>query len=403
MPTLARTTGAFARFAGLVVGRPLTPAQAGWLAGVPALLLLAPAMIPGQVFWLGLPAAVIVAGVARVGSRGRGASVVALLLVLLVAGLLLRAWQYQVGWSGVLAVTADAIRRVEAGLSPWNVPYASSLPPGEPFPYGPAVLAWYWPFLRAGLDLRWVEVAGACGLLLGLVATRRLVGLAVAALTPVLWMVASDGSNDTSAGIVLLLALLLVKRGPAAGGVGLGLAGAFKLHALAWAPGLVLLGGWPALAAFSVTTLGAWAPALLLVGPGPILDSLRWAEGIHDQPGWSLAGVVQQASGGTAPPAWPFTVARWAGGALATAVVVLHARRVRPRAPSWGAFLVGGLAIWIVVLYAGWWSTHGYLAQVAPILCWELDELAGLRRPRRHEGSQAGCAAADARVARVTM
>jgi hypothetical protein len=192
-------------------------------------------------------------------------------------------------------------------------------------------------------------------------------------------MVASDGSNDTSAGIILLAALLLVKRGAVPGGIGLGIAGGFKFHALAWAPGLIMLGGVPALAALTLSSLAIWAPALLFVGPGPILASLRWAEGLHDWAGWSLAGFLEKIVGGTLER-WPFEVLRWAGGAAAAGAVVLDAWRRRPGPVTWGAFLAGGLAIFLVVLYTGYWSTHGYLAQLAPILCWELDDLAASQR-----------------------
>ncbi len=379
-PIAGDLPAALARVVGRVAGRQLEPGQAAWLAGVPTLLLLVPSMIPGQVFWLGVPAFVAVALVARTVRPGPRA--VWVLLALLAAGMACRIWLYGEGWSGVLAVTGAAIDRVQAGLSPWNVAYPESIPPGEPFPYGPTELAWYWPASLLGLDLRWVELAGSIGLLVALAARGRAIGLAVAALAPVLAAVASDGSNDTSAGIVLLLALLLVKRGPIHGGLGLGIAGAFKFHALAWAPGLVMLGGLPALAALVLASFATWAPALLLVGPGPIMASLLWAERLHDWAGWSLAGFIESIVGGKVP-SWPFAITRWAGGALAAGAVVVHAWRRRPTPPSWGAFLAGGLAIFLVVLYASHWSTPGYLAQIAPILCWEIDDLTGARAVHR--------------------
>ena len=363
-----------ARAVGRVAGRQLDPGQAAWLAGVPALLLLVPATIPGQLFWLGVPAFAAVALVARKVRPGPRTALA--LLLLLAAGVAFRMWLYGYGWSGVLSVTGAAIDRMRAGLSPWNVGYPNSIPPGEPFPYGPTELAWYLPFALLRFDLRWVEFACSCALLVALAARGRPIGLAVAAFTPVLAMVASDGSNDTSAGIVLLVALLLAKRGSIRGGVGLGIAGGFKFHALAWTPGLVMIGGLPALAALVLASLAIWAPALLLVGPGPILASLRWAEGLHDWAGWSLAGFIQSFVGGKVP-SWPFAITRWAGGALVVGAVVVDAWRRRPAALSWGAFLAGGLAIFLVVLYASYWSSHGYLAQVAPILCWEVDDLAG--------------------------
>ena len=145
-----------------------------------------------------------------------------------------------------------------------------------------------------------------------------------------------------------------------------------------------------------MTTLAIWAPALLLVGPGPIIASLLWAERLHDWAGWSLAGVLQWI-GGEQLPSWPFAITRWAGGLLTVSLVLLDAGRRRRAALPWGVFLAGGLAVFLVVLYAGYWSTHGYLAQVAPILCWELDELAGARSgqaPAPRRGSRSRPAAA---------
>ena len=177
-----------------------------------------------------------------------------------------------------------------------------------------------------------------------------------------------------------------MKRGPIQGDVGLGIAGAFKFHALAWAPGLVMFGGLPALAGLVLASFATWAPALLLVGPGPILASLLWAERLHDWAGWSLAGFIESIGGGKVP-SWPFAITRWAGGALAAGAVVVHAWRRRPAPTSWGTFLAGGLAIFLVVLYSGYWSTPGYLAQIAPILCWEIDDLVGARPVRRSVAS----------------
>lgn len=60
----------------------------------------------------------------------------------------------------------------------------------------------------------------------------------------------------------------------------------------------------------------------------------------------------------------------------ATALLGLRAAR------SWAGVLAAGLATYLVVLFAGYWASLDYLAAVAPILCWELDDLAGFG-PRR--------------------
>ena len=39
--------------------------------------------------------------------------------------------------------------------------------------------------------------------------------------------------------------------------------------------------------------------------------------------------------------------------------------------------VVAGLLIYLVTLYTGFWSTFAYLASIAPIVCWNLDEWVG--------------------------
>ncbi len=60
----------------------------------------------------------------------------------------------------------------------------------------------------------------------------------------------------------------------------------------------------------------------------------------------------------------------------ATAIIGLRAAR------SWTAALAVGLAVYLVTLYMGYWTSISHLGGVVPILCWELDELAGLGQRR---------------------
>jgi len=38
------------------------------------------------------------------------------------------------------------------------------------------------------------------------------------------------------------------------------------------------------------------------------------------------------------------------------------------------AVILAGTATFVVTLYAGYWATFAYLAAIAPILCWRVDD-----------------------------
>ncbi len=106
--------------------------------------------------------------------------------------------------------------------------------------------------------------------LLGVFAIRgRPLGLALFATLPALLVTATDGSNDTSAGVLLLIALLAAERVPVLGGVLLAVAVAFKPYALAWLLPLLAYGGVPLpLLAFVVTSLVGWGVGARRLGSG---------------------------------------------------------------------------------------------------------------------------------------
>jgi hypothetical protein len=333
-----------------------------WLSLIPAVLLVFPATgLQSSLLLAGFPAAIVVLLLIR---RPGGPRTVAALFA---AGVALRLATDPGGISDVLAVTAAADARLLSGLNPWGVGYAASWPPGAPFPYGPVALLWYLPF---GADLRQAEMIVSL-LVLGLLAVRgRPLGLAVYALAPALIIAASDGSNDTSAGLLLLVALLAAKRSPMAGAVGLAVAIAFKPYALAWVPALGVWGGGTALAAGAAASAVVWLPAIAASGPWPVLESLRMASAVHGEPSFTIARATQELL--------HVRVSRVAFEALALVSGALAALATLPLARSWGGFLGAGLAVFGVTLYCGYWSSATYLAAIAPILCWELDELAGL-------------------------
>jgi len=288
------------------------------------------------------------------------------LLVLLLAGLALRAAAVGGGWSDVLIVTQAAIRTMLDGSNPYGIGYAQSVPPGAPFAYGPLALLWYLPSLGDPGRLELLLTMG----LLGVFAIRgRPLGLALFATLPALLVTATDGSNDTSAGVLLLVALLAAQRAPVLGGALLALAAAFKPYALAWLLPLLAYGGIPLpLLAFVLVSLLAWGWAVVAWGAGPILDSLRRADGVHSQAYYSLAWVVSDLH---FMPESAWAVTRYVAGGLTAIVGWAWVRTAR-------SFVVVGIAVFLVTLFTGWWSTFAYLAAIAPVVCWHLDDWLGL-------------------------
>jgi len=348
--------------AGTLVRRP-DPARSWptWLA-----LLVAAALLT----WTGTPptmvAACLLVVVATLLASLRFAIEPMAILVLMGAGLALRAAAVGGGWSDVMLVTDAAIRTMLAGGSPYGIGYPESIPPGAPFAYGPIALLWYLPAhggpgrMETLLTMLVVVVLAIRG---------RPLGLCLYATLPPLLVTATDGSNDTSAGILILGALLVAQRSPMAGGMLLAVAAAFKPYAVAWLLPLLAYGGVAGpLAAFAVGSAIAWGWAVLAWGPRPILDSLAQAEGVHAVPYYSLAWVAQDL---WRMPDTAWSVLRYALGLLVAAVGWLEVRTAR-------SFVVTGCAVFVVTLYAGWWSTFAYLAALAPVVAWHLDDWLGL-------------------------
>ena len=288
-------------------------------------------------------------------------------VVLVGAGLALRiALKDQVG-SDVFLVTQAAIERVLGGANPYGVGYAVSVPPGAPFPYGPLALAWYLPFAS---QPRLLELLVAGAILIALALRGRILGLAVYATAPVLVSLTSDGSNDTSAGLFILVALAAAARRPLLGGVLLAIAAAFKPYALAWAPGLLWWGGSAAIAGFVVASAVAWLPVLLVWGPGSFFTSVRMADAVHAAPYYSF-GAIWEGMLKQPAPAELLDRVKVGLGALTAGIGLRFATSI-------DRVTVVGILVFLVTLYAGYWATFAYLAAIAPIVCWRLDDWFGL-------------------------
>jgi hypothetical protein len=330
-----------------------------WLSLVVALVGLLQTGTPPRVLVL---AAIVIAATLALSLRVRlaGGAIVVLLLV----GLALRLAP-STGYSDVLAVTEAAIREMLAGGDPYGHGFAVSTPPGAPFAYGPLALVWYLPSLA---DPGRLELL-ASALVLGLLALRgRPLGLAIYAVTPAFVVAAGDGSNDTTAGLLILVALLAAVRLPLLGAALLALAVAFKPYALAWLPGLVGLAGVGPLLVFLGASALLWLPALVAWSPSSVLWSMREAEGLHARPYYSLAYGLGSAND---VPQEAWGLLRLAAG---LALALLNLLLVRSAA----GLIIGGTLVFAATLFLGWWGTFAYLSAVAPVICWHLDDWLGL-------------------------
>lgn len=280
----------------------------------------------------------------------------ALIAVLLLLGVWLRLQHLDEHGSDVLAVTRDAIRYALAGGNPYGHGYPSSTPAGAPYAYGPLALLYY------ALMPERVELLASVLVLALLAMGNRLLGLACLAVWEPLWILASDGSNDSSVGLLLLGALILAGRRPQAGAAALAAVVAFKPYALAFLPPLLAFGGWSLLAPFLMASVAAWGPALVAWGPAAILRSLQGAMEIHRAPWYSLAAFLE-ASRAQRPL---FAIVQVGTGGLLALLSLRWARSPRAVA-GWGSVIFAG------TLFTGWWATVAYWAAIAPALAWYLD------------------------------
>jgi hypothetical protein len=287
-------------------------------------------------------------------------------IVLIWCGIALRLSVMDREASDVADVTRMAILAVIGGDNPYGVGYFASRPAGAAFPYGPVALLWYFPFR---IDPQMLELMVSIGLMgfFGFRAARgRPIGLAIFALAPPLVLAAMDGSNDTSAGLFILAAIAVASRWPIAGAAVLAVAVAFKPYAVAFLAPFVAWAGLTSLVAFGAASVVAWSPVLFGWGIESYLRSLSMAQATHLRESyWSLAAVVESIFPGVS--ARVLETVRYF---LAGAVAILGALKVRSLD---GVIVVGTLAF-MVAQFGGYFGSYVYIAAVAPVLCWRIDD-----------------------------
>lgn len=335
--------------------------SAVWTALLIAILLLYPAGSPRPE----VVALLLIFGAALAVSLRFGIGPV-VIIALALAGLWLRQLDYHVGGSDVLPATIAAIGRATSGQNPYVVTEGSA-----PYAYGPVALLWYLPARR---DPILFEFGVSLFILFVLAIRGRPVGLAVYALVPTLIIAASDGSNDTSAGLFLLAAILVLRRQPRWGAFALAIAAGFKLYAAAWWPPAVMWAGFAAVEGFVLGSVLVWGPAVLFWGVGPIVTSLVAATGVHGGSYFTLAQAIE-GTFHTQVSRTDFERMKLVYGAIAALMTAPFVRTAT-------GVIVAGTIIYAVTLFTGYWATTVYLATLAPVLCWHLDDWLGFKAQR---------------------
>jgi hypothetical protein len=333
-----------------------------WLLALPIGLVLAIQPIWPDNWGVGVALVVGLTLVASARWQLRWVPVLAIIL----CGVGLRWAMSNVESSDVADVTTAAIRTALHGWDPYGIGYQASRPVGASFPYGPVALLWYLPIFRDPTQIESMVSLALLGFFGVRAAQGRPLGLVVFALAPPLVLASVDGSNDTSAGLLILVALALAAKRPVVGAAALAVAVAFKPYALAWLPPLALWAGLPVLIGFVAASVLAWSPVLFIWGVDSYLKSLAMAQQTHLREAyWSVAAIWNGIDPGTAPRALE-TIRYFLSGAVA----VLGGMRVR----SIDGVILVGTAAFVIAQFGGYFGSYVYIAAVAPVLCWRVDD-----------------------------
>ncbi|MFI5261617.1 MAG: hypothetical protein ACHQZR_03565 [Candidatus Limnocylindrales bacterium] len=258
-----------------------------------------------------------------------------LAVVLILGGTILRLTFYGVLEADGLAVSQAALRTVLEGGNPYGHGYDVSIPPGQPFVYGPLALL-------TSLPGAWVELAAGVGTMALMAYLRSWVALAIYAAFPLATTMTMSGTNDVLPGLLIASGLLALRWKPWVGGVLLALAAGVKPYGFAWFPAAIGLGGLEALIGLALFTAIAWAP-LLWWGIGAFLQSVELAREAHPVPEDAL----------NLPE-------------LRVLAVVPFVASFFSR--SWLAGVLLGTAVFVLVLFLDRWASVSYWLALAPIL-----------------------------------
>lgn len=291
------------------------------------------------------------------------------------------------GGSDVLDATTEGLGVLLSGASPYGHYYTMTSPQGQPMPYPPAALLLHLPgYLlggKLGVFLNEAAFAGVTmAVLAGLAArvswTLGLPALAVYASLGNMIYTSADGSNDTSTGATLILAVVALiwawdggwdRRRMLVAGLAAALALATKQTTI-FVVLLLAVAAWQmAGRRVAARYIGIVAAALLavsvpflLLGPIEYLRGLVAFAGVHmDVYGWNIWSFAQgmQLPVLDVAPAAVLNV-----GLTITALVIV----LRHRMSSVVHATFFGTLITLVLFLTARWSSFSYFAMIAPLL-----------------------------------
>jgi hypothetical protein len=316
---------------------------------------------------------------------------------LFVLGVIVRAMNLDHGYFGsdVLPVTKEAIETLFDGTNPYGHHYVAST---NPFAYPPGNLLYYLPGYLLS-DIRGTEIASGAIVLAGFAGIAwlirddgPLVAMGAYAVAPPLLLIATDASNDTSAGALLFLSIVLMFLAHRhlstplliVSALVMGEALAFKQYILPFWPALIgylsaqrwtisvrsRQGGtrrppaWVVYTAISAAFVVVTTLPFLIWSPSAFIDDqFAWSDvAIHPIFGWNVWAFLLRWQGWNAQdalgdllPGIDITLAS------ATLVVGLI---TGIRTPS--RAITVGVAAWFVLMLFARWTTFAYFAGVIP-------------------------------------
>ena len=291
--------------------------------------------------------------------------------------------------SDVLRVTDEAVNLLGAGQNPYSHYFFSSVPPGAPFRYFPGEIVFYdiWKALF-GTVLTADRIAGAAIVLL-FAAFAPLVGLEIAAITTalygtsalVVWR-ATDGSNDTTLALLIILALWTLAAAQrlradsrlgrylfAASAILFGWALAFKLFAFFIFPYVIAylrLAGWPwrRYLAYGAGTFLILTLPFFIWDPGGFARHTVLSQFYHQDIWglnvWTVIRLVWPQGADLIAPGISFI--------QAAAVLYMFALTWRHAPRTLGRAVLGGCAVLLISFLFANWTSSAYYSFLAAIV-----------------------------------
>jgi len=305
-------------------------------------------------------------------------------------------------YSDVLLATKEAIRVIFSGGNIYLHVFRSSVPPGQPFKYGPFEPIFYIPFYLAFGDLRVAELFSSAIVMALIFSLGRFTGysktlipLALYASWGIIIESTGSGVNDDSAGMLGFLSVFLLilsmnrksKGLASASAIVLGLSICFKLFPALFAPFIVLVIfnlrdeapiKWKYYLSLTVTTILVLSLPYLVISPQPYLNNIFFGNIdrlVTFQYQWHIWNSVLNRDSflylprllNTDVNTLIFIVPKaMLAISLATMTLLLvMARKVTSLARAIGC----GVITWFVLLIGGPWFPASFLAFIAPFVC----------------------------------